>query len=373
MKSSLTFVFVHGLSGWGSYDDAYRRMPYWGMRGGDLIAHLRAKGYACYAASVAPTGSAWDRACELYAQLAGTRTDYGAAHSKAYGHERFGPDFTGRPLIPDWGPDTRLVLLGHSFGGATVRLFSELLAHGDAEEQAADIDIPAAHPKAAQRTPDPLSPFFAGGMEDRIHSIVTLAAPTNGTTAYDLFLDPAFDAATVRVPWWSRLLAELMSKGTSPKKDGRDERDYAGFDMQIDRALALNARISTLPGVYYYSVACSFTRRQADGTWLPEKKIEPLFFARACQIGAYTGKTTGGYVLDERWRENDGLVNTYSAMCPIGAPSKPFSKDDLQPGIWNILPTYHGDHMALQGGLIHTHHIRGYYEGLLEIISGTGA
>ena len=31
----LTFVFVHGFSGWGSYDSQYQRMPYWEMRGGD--------------------------------------------------------------------------------------------------------------------------------------------------------------------------------------------------------------------------------------------------------------------------------------------------------------------------------------------------
>ena len=43
------------------------------------MAFLREKGYDCHAASVSPTGSAWDRACELYAQLAGKRTDYGAA------------------------------------------------------------------------------------------------------------------------------------------------------------------------------------------------------------------------------------------------------------------------------------------------------
>ena len=36
-KNHLSYVFVHGLSGWGSYDAAYRKMPYWGMRGGDLI------------------------------------------------------------------------------------------------------------------------------------------------------------------------------------------------------------------------------------------------------------------------------------------------------------------------------------------------
>ena len=31
--NDLQFIFVHGLSGWGSYDEAYRKMPYWGMRG----------------------------------------------------------------------------------------------------------------------------------------------------------------------------------------------------------------------------------------------------------------------------------------------------------------------------------------------------
>lgn len=120
----LIFVFVHGLSGWGSYDPLYRRMPYWGMRGGDLMAYLRQQGFDCHAASVAPTGSAWDRACELYAQLAGTRVDYGKAHSEKYRHGRWGRDFSACPLIPEWNDDTRLVLLGHSFGGATVRLFS---------------------------------------------------------------------------------------------------------------------------------------------------------------------------------------------------------------------------------------------------------
>ena len=84
--------------------------------------------------------------------------------------------------------------------------------------------------------------LFRGGMEDRIHSIVALAAPMNGTTAYDLFSDPAFDPASVKVPWWSRGLARAMSLGTKPKRDGRDARDYADFDMRIDNAMAMNRR-----------------------------------------------------------------------------------------------------------------------------------
>ena len=85
----LKYVFIHGTAGWGSYDKRYEKMPYWGMRGGDLITYLNEKGFDSYAASVSPFGSAWDRACELYAQLFGKKVDYGSCHSKAFGHERF--------------------------------------------------------------------------------------------------------------------------------------------------------------------------------------------------------------------------------------------------------------------------------------------
>ena len=350
--SKLIYIFVHGLSGWGVYDPMYQRIPYWGMRGGDLMAFLRQQGFDCSAASVAPTGSAWDRACELYAQLAGTRTDYGKAHSEKYGHERFGRDFSARPLIPDWSENTKLVLLGHSFGGATVRLFSELLAHGDEAEKEAGAD----------------SPFFRGGMENRIHSIVTLASPMNGSTAYDLFADPDFDPAGVKVPPWNRGLARFMWRSIKPKRDSRDTQDYADFDMHIDNALAMNTRISTLPQVFYFSVPCSFTRRQKDGTHKPRKGMEPLFVMRSCQIGAYAGKSAGGVILDESWRENDGLVNTVSAMVPAGAPSKPLDAKNIAPGVWNVFPTVSGDHMYLQGGLTHRHDIRDFYLKLLRMI-----
>lgn len=354
MSKTLTFVFVHGLSGWGSYDSQYRVMPYWRMRGGDLMAFLRSSGFACYAASVCPTGSAWDRACELYAQLAGTRTDYGTAHSEEYRHDRFGPDFSGRPLIPSWDAQTRLVLLGHSFGGVTVRLLTALLAKGDPRErEAGGAD---------------LSPLFAGGLVSRVHSVVTLAAPTNGTTVYDLFLDPSFAPDRVRVSGWSKGLARMMSMGTKPRTDGRDPRDYADYDMEIDHALALNARTGTEPEVYYFSVPCSFTEAQPDGTHRPKQGMEPLFVMRACQIGAYTGRTPEGYCLDETWRENDGLVNTISAKAPFGAPSKTLDRSCIEPGIWNVFPTCNGDHMALQGGLIHRHDIREFYLDLLNMI-----
>ena len=148
--SELQYIFVHGLSGWGRYDAQYSRMPYWGMCNGDLIKHLNANGYHAYAASVAPRGSAWDRACELYAQLMGTRVDYGEAHSKAHGHERYGRKYS-EPLCQGFGK-RKIHLIGHSHGGQVIRLLTHLLTNGSEDEiNATD--------------PADISPLFKGGKE----------------------------------------------------------------------------------------------------------------------------------------------------------------------------------------------------------------
>ncbi len=210
-----------------------------------------------------------------------------------------------------------------------------------------------------------------GGLAERIHAVVTLAAPMNGTAAYDLFADPSFDPAGVKTPWRSAILAGMMAKGTSPKRDDRDPRDYADYDMQIDNALQMNRRIGTLPGTYYFSVPCGFTEPQPDGKHRPKKGMEPLFVMRSCQIGTYAGTTKGGFPVDESWRENDGLVNTVSAMSPLGVPSKPFDRAHIEPGVWNVFPTCEGDHMALQGGLTRRHDVRGFYEDLLTVVEST--
>lgn len=350
------YIFVHGLSGWGSYDSNYRYMPYWGMFGGDLMRYLGRQGYDCYAASVSPEGSAWDRACELYAQLAGTVVDYGKEHSERCGHARFGRDFSAEPLIADWDSDVRIVLLGHSFGGATIRLFSEILANGAPAEQAAT-------------APEELSDFFRGGQAQRIHALVTLAAPTNGTTAYDMHEDESFDEDAVEVSRWDERMSRVFSSRPKAERDGRIESDYAAFDMYIDNALALNAQIETLGNVYYFAVPCSATRPNADGTWSPVRaKMEAMFRKSAAQMGAYSGVTQGGVTIDESWRQNDGLVNTVSAMAPIGAPMAEYREGGVSPGVWNVMPVYEGDHMSLQGGFFKYNNVRPFYRELLGMI-----
>ena len=100
MKNRYPFIFVHGMLGWGERELFYKPAPYWGMVCGNLMKQLRSAGYEAYAPKVGPMNSAWDRACELYALLTGTRVDYGKAHSEQKHHERFGRTYEQR-CFPD--------------------------------------------------------------------------------------------------------------------------------------------------------------------------------------------------------------------------------------------------------------------------------
>ncbi len=353
-KTDYTFVFVHGLSGWGSYDAVDKIMPYWGMFGGNLITYLNARGFECRSASVTATASSWDRACELYAQLTGTKTDYGEEHAKRCNHKRYGKDFTGRALIDKWSAEDKINLLGHSFGGATVRLFSEILANGSEAEQKA---TPA----------NEISEFFKGGRGDWIYSITSLAAPHNGTTAYDI-KDIVAEDENATVP--EKTTSGLLSVATAPINDGRDENDSAAYDMRIDNAMKLNEGITTFENIYYFSFACCATEENADGTSSPvESKMERLFIPSSKRMGSFEAVTEGGVVLDKSWRKNDGLVNTVSAMYPFGAPHTDFNKDSISRGIWNVMPIYSGDHMSLQGGMTVKNNVRELYADHLNMIN----
>ena len=359
-NTNYKYVFVHGLSGWGSYDSVYKLMPYWGMFGGDLMKYLDKKGFDCYAASVSPSASAWDRACELYAQLTGTVVDYGKAHSESYSHERYGTDYTGRALIDSFSSEDKINLLGHSFGGATVRLFASIMEKGAAEEIAATDE-------------NELSDFFKGGKGDWIYSITALAAPHNGTTAYmvdkeDMPEDKIdFTGVTNEIQY---ALTNLVKVANGSNTDGRSEKDFASYDMYIDNALELNKNILTLQHSYYFSIPCSATKHNSDGTHTPEQgRVESIFIAASKAMGSYTGVTEKGYVIDESWQENDGLVNTISATAPFGAPSKTFDENSIEKGVWNIMPTYNGDHMSLQGGLMKPNDVKDFYVEHLSMIN----
>ena len=222
-RSAHPTVFVHGLLGWGAQDALYRAVPYWGLAAGDVLGYLNRCGYDCRAASVGIISSAWDRACELYAALTGGRADYGIAHARRFGHARFGTAYPA-PLVPGWGADRPIDLVGHSFGGATARLLMQLLAHGCPEEvQAAE---------AAGETP---SPLFTGGKTGWVHALVAIAAPHDGSTFLDVQPDAANALSTL-------FLGAARALGISAFKDVYDFRlDQFGIRRDPDEPITTAA------------------------------------------------------------------------------------------------------------------------------------
>ena len=370
-------IYVHGLMGWGEHDQIYAVTPYWGLTS-DLMPYLTGKGYESYAASVGPLSSAWDRACELYAQLTGTTVDYGAAHAAEYGHARYGVTYD-KPLFEGWSADKKINLVGHSFGGATTRLFLEILTNGCPEEVAAA--------KAAGVEP---SPFFLGGKGDWVHSLTAIAAPHNGTTFLECCGDMTQFAAETSTTM-AKLLGISDFKGVYDfqleqfgfyRKDGEtvlealdrvlhsdflSHNDNVFRDLTIDRALELNDDIEIQPNVYYFSYAGDKTRQSTlTGERTSAVDMTPLFVPFANQMCGYYDQTTaGGFRIDKSWAPNDGLVNTVSALYPTDSAGRCLTKSGktgyvqqdgysnvgYQPGVWNVMPVRHYDHGNFIAGM----------------------
>ena len=216
---------------------------------------------------------------------------------------------------------------------------------------------------------DPIGSIFSGGMAQRVRAIVTLAAPLNGTTAYDMALDRSFDMSSVKIPVKHKLLDRVMKSQTKIKTDGRDSRDWANYDMLLDNAQALNAKMPTMPHVYYLSVACDATVPGARGTRLPNKSLlDPLFEKSATLMGCYCGTTKAGFVIDDEWHANDGLVNTISARAPFGEPQKPLDRSNIEKGIWNVMPDLRADHAFFTGGHLKKQNPHQFFRDLVELL-----
>lgn len=346
------YVFVHGLIGWGDVTLMDRGMSYFGTFSGSLMRYLRARGLDCHTATVSLNGSAWDRACELYAQLTGTRTDYGEAHSARCHHARYGRDFTGKALIGAFDAEHKVNLLGHSFGGTTILEFLELMANGDKAER-----------ETSQQAE--LSPLFAGGKADWIYSLTTLASPTNGTTLYE-FGNPHTMTPEIFDSHPGKILLDLSSKLTTKN---RPYTDTPVYDMQVDRAIEITSACETIESVYYFSVPCSCSQPDGKGRQVPKSDMVFLMKPLSRAMGMFTGTTAGGVELDETWKENDGLVNTVSERAPFNAPQRDIDLENIEPGIWNVFPTMQADHMFFSGGFLRTTDIRTYYMDHIRMIN----
>jgi len=382
-------IFVPGLAGWGEGAGLDKVVPGWGQLAGSMPKYLGGYGYECYAASVGPVSSAWDRACELYAQLTGTRVDYGAAHAARFGHDRFGESYE-KAFVPDWDDSGRKVhLIGHSLGGATVRLLAQLLAYGSADERAA---TPA----------DTLSPLFSGALGGRVASITTLGAPHNGSTASEPLV--AGTAALQKMltflgyasnvlPFFSRVFPFRLGhfgmsvtdfwrapwKTFETKRAFDESADRAEVDLTVDGAAALNEALQCLPGVYYFSYYAQKTRDDGKGNQVPGEGMWFLFRGTAAAMGLRRAPyyTAGGTLIDDAWLPNDGLVSVVSARYPFGEPHRDYDPADVRPGVWQVMPVIEEyDHMDFAGGLQRfggAPGIRAFYLALAQMLEGIEA
>ena len=427
-------VFIHGLLGFGYNDNISNLLCYWGMTSGNMIDYLNGLGYDVVNASVGPCSSCWDRCCELYAQLTGTKTDYGAAHSarvsndyanSANGlkHDRYGMDYTGGAIVDNWGPiykngkvtgwyDNKLNLIGHSFGGPTSTMFLQLLAKGDANEIAWGKEQAA---KNGGDWHDYVSPLFWGDYDGQylINSVTSLAGVLNGTTflstckdegevimsiltelgntigrvgfsyIYDFQLDHFGITNTMGVsPTAEDLKAFLSTKQVAAFLDGYDN---ALYDLSIQGCNELKQGWDTFNNVYYFAYAGNLTNKEAvTGNYIPDPSMLVLFWPFATKIGSYdysfeqVQDIHGNYVsnITREWLPNDGMVNTISARYPIGAAQKAYDANSIERGIWQWKDMRY-DHMTFCGGLFDPNVVtqpqetRRFYKELMSNISKT--
>jgi triacylglycerol esterase/lipase EstA (alpha/beta hydrolase family) len=362
-KTNYPTVFVAGYAGWGQYDKMNDSFQYWGMCNGNLLKYLNSQGFECYAASVDPVGSAWDRACELYAQLTGTVVDYGQVHSALNKHSRFGTDYSKNPLFTGWGAAKKVNFIAHSFGGATVRLLAELLANGSAQE----VNGTAA---------GSVSGLFTGGKVNWIYSITTLASPHNGTTMTNLSKPVAFllpkdgdkivgvsSDSSIAIISYLKNITKLFTNGVGT--------DTGVYDLSLDGAAKLNTQLSVKSNIYYFSVPTD----SSTSVFLSKNRIanplltDAVLWPTAAYMGSTTGVTAGGISYDKSWFNNDGIVNTISCTAPKNEPQKDFDANSIKPGIWNIMDTFKGDHLSITGGLMHRVDVNAFYLAQLKLIN----
>ena len=389
---SEAFVFCHGMLGFGEDELINKFMPYWGGLSGSIPKRLRKQGYEAVAPSFSSIGGAWDRACEVYAALTGTRVDYGIAHSKKYGHARYGKTYE-KAALPNWGKIAddgeiqRIHLFGHSFGGATVRMLSHLMTYGSEEERAVT-------------DPDDLSPLFAGGKGDWLKTVTAIAGPFDGTTVIDAIgiLVPTLKVISfvgfanimgntpfrkiydMQLTQWK--ITSDRDKRAHPLYIGRLDRvrkfwkshDDCFWDLCLAGAKELNEFLESNPHAYQFSISTDSSKQKKNGNYKMRASTLFPFIITGNMMGKYDYDRTLGQPLSDEWKASDGCSNTHSALFPSDEPHAFYKdvKDNLQKGVWTAMPVWQGDHMDVVGlspwALVNPIKYRRYYKNYIKML-----
>ena len=381
-KLRYPLIFVHGMFGWGEHEGINNYIPYWGATSGNITEYMEELGCEAHAASVGPVSSAWDRACELYAQLTGSIVDYGKAHSAERNHKQFGRNYE-KPLIEDWSAENKIHLIGHSFGGTTIRMLAHLLTYGAPEEIAA--------------SGSNASPLFKGGKGDWIASLTAICTPLNGTAAHDTVvrykLKTAFRyAAYLYTGTLGRtsLNGSLIDfhleqfglsntpgqKDTAPFSDAVKRLDASNdqveYDMSPEGTKIINDRIQITPNIFYFSYPYNAVKESKSGKHLLPSNTKFPFLSLTSALLVKDIRDHSAEPDNTEKLYNDGLVDTFSATHPHDEPHCLWEEtEEIRPGVWHVMPITQGDHGSAIGLFEKKDVTQKFYEDMLQILEST--
>lgn len=385
-KNKYPVVLLHGMFGWGQQQATNKVFPYYGLLRSDVRRWFEKElGVPCAAPSLGPFTSAWNRACEAYAQLKGGTVDYGKAHAEKYGMNRYGKTYD-KPLLPQWGTLDengdliKVNLIGHSFGGVTARMLAELIVNGSEEERAVT-------------DPDDLSELFKGGHTGWVHSITALVAPHNGMTSVEGRVGEIMrqicrgicdfvniiDATPLRTIYdinlgMYGLTPDLWEFNNLWHDKGIvqylwENKDTLLYDLSVEGSQVANEKLPEMDDIYYFSYR-GYRTFNILGREFPSPLIFPLFILLALGMGNQGEKD----LPELSWRQNDSVINTKSGEAPNGARriDVKFRTDPAKykPGIWHVFPAArYKDHMAFVGWSESRKNLAAFYKKLYDDVS----
>lgn len=326
------------MFGWGPGE--LGGLPYWG----DALAQFSAA-FATYEAKCGPISSFHDRACELFAQIKGTRVDYGEAHSLAAGHARWFRDYARRGFVSDWSEENPIILVGHSAGAQTCLQLQRLLAQDfwgldtNANWIKAIVSVAGVlngSTLAYQFACDKRSGKLVGTPNSLIGFALSFVRKANidANENYDLFLDQ-----------WTRKTYPTNDDLMRDFDNGAflDGEDNLAFDLTLQGCYKANQLFSTNTDTYYLSIVTSKT----SPTWIsrlpfapkryyPDSSINLILLGPALYQGVAVafdqppipGWDAGNLTIDA-WRENDGAVSSISQRYPFTAGLHPVGGEGL--------------------------------------------